>query len=371
MKIIQISPYFSQAGGSSWYCQQLSKHLAERGHEIHIITSRLDKKLPFKEERNGLHIKRYPCAGIFWGVNPITFIMHGLMKMNADVVHAHSYIFLTSNQVALNKKLTGLPFLLHLHGGIDFSIPTNNLSTSLKFHFKKIYDHTLGRWTIQLADTVASVSKIDLELAEKLWNLNSNKLQWIPNAIKIDDFTRNYNNSLNVIFIGRLEPWKGIEVFLEVAKLIKKKRDDVNFSIVGDGSLRNYVETTAHSLNGKIFGLVPHERIPNILSEASILVLPSYTEGLPTVCLEALAAEVPIVASNVGGISEVVLDGETGYLVPPANIQLFAEKVLRLLANENLRNRMGGRGRSLVEQFYTWRKVVEKTEKIYEKIGES
>ena len=186
----------------------------------------------------------------------------------------------------------------------------------------------------------------------------------------MDDFHRNYNNSLNVVFIGRLEPWKGIEVFLEVAKLIKKERGDVTFSIVGDGSLRNYVETTAHSLNGKVFGLVPHERIPNILSEASILVLPSYTEGLPTVCLEALAAEVPVVASNVGGTPEVVLDGETGYLIPPGNAHLCAEKVLRLLANENLRNKMGKRGRSLVEQFYTWNKIVEKTERIYELIGD-
>ncbi len=345
-------------------------HLAERGHEVHVITSRFNPKLPFKEERNGVHVKRYSCAGILWGVNPLTWIMPGLMKMKADVVHAHSYIFLTSNQVALNKKLTGLPFLLHLHGGIDSSVPPNNYSTSFKFKIKKLYDYTVGKWTINLADKVASVSKIDLKLAENLWNLNSKKLHWIPNAIKIDDFTKTDNNSLNVIYIGRLESWKGIEVFLEVAKLIKKERDDVNFYIVGDGSLRKYVETTASSFNGKIFGSIPHEKIPTLLSKASVLVLPSYTEGLPTVCLEALAAEVPVVASNVGGTPEVVLDGETGYLFPPGNAHLCAEKVLKLLADEPLRNKMGKRGRRLVEQFYTWNKVVNKTEKIYEKMIE-
>ena len=124
------------------------------------------------------------------------------------------------------------------------------------------------------------------------------------------------------------------------------------------------------SFNGIIFGLVPHEKIPTILSKTSVLVLPSYTEGLPTVCLEALASEVPIVASNVGGISEVVLDGETGYLVSQITPHLFAEKVLKLLANEPLRNKMGKRGRKLVEQFYNWNYVIEKTEKIYETIGE-
>jgi glycosyltransferase involved in cell wall biosynthesis len=370
LKIVQVSPFFSRIGGSTWYCQQLSIRLAERGHEVHVITSRFNDKLPFNEEKNGLHIKRYNCAGILWGINPLTFIMNGLMTMKADVVHAHSYIFLTSNQVALNKKLTGLPFLLHLHGGIDYSLPTKNLSTSIKFQVKKLYDYTVGRWTIQQADKVASVSKIDLKIAKNLWNLNSKNLHWIPNAIKIDDFSRNDNHSLNVTFIGRLESWKGIEVFLEIAKLIKKERDDVNIFIVGDGSLRKYVETTAFSFNGIIFGLVPHEKIPTILSKTSVLVLPSYTEGLPTVCLEALASEVPVVASNVGGISEVVLDGETGYLVSQITPHLFAEKVLKLLANEPLRNKMGKRGRKLVEQFYNWNYVVEKTEKIYETIGE-
>lgn len=167
MKIIQVNPYFEPyIGGSEWYCQQLSKHLAERGHEVHVLTSMLDKNAPFNEEKDGFHIHRYSCAGIIWKCNPATFIMHRLMKAKPDVIHAHSYIFLTSNQVALTKKLIGTPFLLHLHGGVDCASPTNDFSTRLKFHVKKkLYDSTFGKWTVQTADAVASVSKRDMKLA--------------------------------------------------------------------------------------------------------------------------------------------------------------------------------------------------------------
>jgi len=149
--------------------------------------------------------------------------------------------------------------------------------------------------------------------------------------------------------------------------LVRKERNDVNFWIVGDGSLREYVRNNGF---GKVeaLGQVPHAMIPDILTEASVLVLPSYMEGLPTVCLEALAAEVLVVASKVGGTPEVVINGETGYLFPPGNAGLCADRVLKLLSDDQLRRRMGRRGRGLV-QFYTWETAVEKIERMYEKIG--
>lgn len=376
MKILQVSafhPYVGGAfqlyvGGVEWYCHQLSKHLAVRGHEVHIITSKLDKNVPFNEEKDGFQIHWCPYAGIIWKSNPGTFIMHKLLKVKVDVIHAHSYIFFTSNQVALARKLHRVPFLLHLHGGVDFFLPTNELSTRLKFHLKKrLYDPTLGKWTVETADAVCSVSKRDIELAKNIWGLDRRRLHWVPNAVNIEEFNANKCDKLNVVFIGRLETWKGIYVFLKVAKLVEKKRDDVNFLVVGDGSLKEHVRNNVDN-HIRALGQVPHTMIREILSEATVLVLPSYMEGLPTVCLEALAAEVPVVASNVGGIPEVVIDGETGYLFPPGNADLCADRVLRLLSDEPLRRRMGRKGRRLILQFYTWQKVLEKVENIYERI---
>lgn len=371
MKIIQVNPYFyPHVGGSEWYCYQLSRHLAERGHEVHVFTSRLDKNIPVLEERDGFYIHRYYCPGIIWNTNPATFIMHDLIRAKADIIHAHSYIFLTSNQVALSKKFNDIPFLLHLHGTIASPALLNTASTNLLFQVKnRIYDQTIGKWTVEAANRLASVSKADIENATKLWDLDSNKTHWIPNAIDINLFNgNNHNDNLNVIFIGRLETPKGVHTFIEVAGIILGERDDVTFTIVGDGSLRNYVENNDFNGRIKVLGRVPHSQIPNILSNSSVLVLPSNSEGLPTVCLEALASEVPVVASGAGGTSEIVIEKETGFLIPIGNSKTFVNRIMNLLDDEKSRRKMGRNGRRLVEKYYTWDKVVEKTEKIYKLI---
>jgi glycosyltransferase involved in cell wall biosynthesis len=294
------------------------------------------------------------------------------MTTRADIVHAHSHIFLTSNQVAVAKKLNGLPFLLHLHGGIDCFPPPNNSSLRIKFHLKnKLYDPIIGKWTIQAADAVASVSKKEIIRIKQIWGLDNKAFYWIPNAIDPNKFNLEFtHNHLNVTFIGRLEVWKGIQIFLEAAKLIIKERDDIHFIIVGDGSLRSHVNAVSSTLKGKmtVLGQVPHTAIPKILADSSVLVLPSYVEGVPTVCLEALASKVPVVASNIGGIPEVVQNGKTGYLFSPGEVSLCADRILKLIINERLRKKMGKQGRSLIEKFYTWQRVVDKVEKVYEKI---
>lgn len=262
--------------------------------------------------------------------------------------------------------------MLHLHGGVDFSAVGYGVSSYLSL-MKKLYDPTLGKWTVRTADVVGSVSKRDLEFARELWNVETGRLCWLPNAVNPEVFYRNQSGEdLKVVFIGRLEAWKGIQVFLDVAEAICRERDDVDFLVVGNGNLRNHVESQCkHSCGNriKVLGQVPNDEIATILSRASVLVLPSYVEGLPTVCLEALASEVPVVASDVGGVSEVIIDGETGYLFPPGDVKECFEKIKRLLADERLRTRMGRKGRSLVNRFYTWTKVVNKIEGIYRSIA--
>jgi len=369
MKIVQIVHSFPpRYEGIGNYCYQLSKHLAERGHQVDVFTSRLHNNLPVEEFIDGFTIHRCPYFGKI-STNRITFILNKLLNIKADIIHAHSYIFLTSNQAALAKKINQQPLLLHLHGGVKVIPNQGSLLNRLQFNsIKNIYDQTIGKWTIQAANKIASVSKIDIELARELWNIDSNKIDWLPNAIDINSFDgNNHNDNLNVVFIGRLETWKGVHTFIEVASNILEERDDVTFTVVGDGSLRNQVENNGYTSRINVLGCVPHNQIPKILSNASILALPSYMEGLPTVCLEALASEIPVVASDVGGTSEIVIEKETGFLAPPGNAKIFAYRIMTLLDDEKLRKKMGRNGRKLIEKHYTWDKVVEKTEKLYRK----
>jgi len=376
MKIFQINARYT--GGSNRYCYELSKRLAERGHEVHMITSKL-RKNDISRKVEGVHFHYCPSLGTIWNVNPLTIILHKLLKEDFDVVHAHSYIYLTSNQAALAKRLRGYPLLIHLHGGIDVTpLSSSHYSTWMKLNIKRsIYDRTIGKWTLKTADVIASVSKRDMKLAKETFGVDDDRLYWVPNAVDDDSFHPNSNDpnndKKNVTFIGTLEPWKGVHLFLEVAKLLLRVQNDINFVIAGEGSLLEYVKEESNSgvLRGHVdvLGQVPHGEVPKILSETSVLVVPSYMEGLPTVCLEAMASQVPVVASNIGGIPEIVINGETGYLFPPGDIKESFQKALELLSGEDLRRKMGCAGRELVTKYYSWSNVTEKIEKIYEKIA--
>ena len=374
MKIIQVAHSFPpRYEGIGNYCYQLSKYLAQRGHQVEVYTSRLHSSLPEYETKDGFTIHRCPYLGVI-GTNRLTLILHKILRTEADIIHAHSYIFLTSNQTALAKKIKRRPFLLHLHGGMEL-FPSRNFSTNLFFQVKNtVYDRTVGRWTIKSADAIASVSRRDIEIAQRLFHIDESTFYWVPNAVDMDMFGRCNSDSdgLNVVFIGKLEFKKGIDVLIGVMNRVLKERSDAVFTIVGQGSLQRQVERAAKTFpkRVRVLGQVPHEKIPDVLSDATVLLLPSYSEGLPTVCLEALACGIPVVASDLGGVPEVVIDGQTGYLFPPGNMKLCAEKVLRLLDNKQTKGRMRQNCRHFVEQFYSWGKVVKKVEKIYEKIGE-
>jgi glycosyltransferase involved in cell wall biosynthesis len=126
----------------------------------------------------------------------------------------------------------------------------------------------------------------------------------------------------------------------------------------------------SRDLDGHIsfLGEVGHSRIPDLMRETSVLVLPSFIEGLSTVCLEALACGIPVVASDTGGTSEIIREGETGYLCPSADLDRFADRVIRLLRDPELRARLGRNGRALVEHQYSWTRVAEMTERLYERL---
>jgi len=97
-----------------------------------------------------------------------------------------------------------------------------------------------------------------------------------------------------------------------------------------------------------------------------VLLLPSFIEGLPTSCLEALASGTAVVASDTGGTSEIIQDGQTGFLCPRGDLDAFADRVVLLLRDPELARRMGRNGRALVEHLYSWTRVAEVTERLYE-----
>jgi glycosyltransferase involved in cell wall biosynthesis len=315
-----------------------------------------------------------PALGVAFGVNPMVYVLPDLLRSDADVIHAHSYIYTTSNQAAIAARIRRRPFVLHMHGATYFRHGIADRKTSSALFLKeKLYDKTIGRWTIGCADAIAAVSAFDMQQCRQTFDVSPDRLHLIPNAVDVEIFhppVGDGDRPPTVTFLGRLEQWKGANSFIQIARKVLHEVPEATFQMVGDGPLRHKLMMDARDLNGNIrfLGEVDHDRTPELLRQSSLLLLPSFIEGLPTSCLEALASGTAVVASDTGGVSEIIHDGETGFLCPRGNLDAFADRVVLLLRNPDLASRLGRNGRALVEDLYSWTRVAEVTERLYDSL---
>ena len=155
---------------------------------------------------------------------------------------------------------------------------------------------------------------------------------------------------------GRFSPEKGFAVFIEAAAMVARQRPEAGFVLFGDGPLRGELERliAARGLNGK-FGLAGFRNdLSSFLPNLDVNVMSSYTEGLPVVLLEASAAGIPTVATAVGGIPEVLDDGQSGYLVPAGDAAALADRIIALVDNEVQRQAMGEFARARVRRDFSF-----------------
>lgn len=168
-------------------------------------------------------------------------------------------------------------------------------------------------------------------------------------------------------FIGRLCEERGAIEFARAIPKVLSEKGEVTFLIGGDGHLRNSIEKYLNKkqLNQKteVSGWISHERLPEYLNELKLLVLPSYTEGLPNIMLEAMACGTPVLATAVGGIPDIIQDGYTGFLMRDNSPQCIAENVIRALEDPNLEC-VANNARALVEREFTYENALERYRRI-------
>jgi glycosyltransferase involved in cell wall biosynthesis len=170
---------------------------------------------------------------------------------------------------------------------------------------------------------------------------------------------------------GRLSPEKGFGMLVDAARLVRRANPAVAFALYGDGRLREALlrQVSRHDLEGS-FILRGHTRdLDTIFPCFDLFVLPSYTEGLPNVALEACAAGVPVVATAVGGTPEVVEDGVNGLLVPPGDAAALARRILDLADSDSLRAGMSRAGRQVVQTRFTFEEQARQYQELFEELG--
>lgn len=191
---------------------------------------------------------------------------------------------------------------------------------------------------------------------------------------KIFTVTTPLNDRPSLIgYIGRLSEEKGVQHFAEALPTILGGQQNLRVIIGGDGQL---MDTIGASLQMKSIaarvdlpGWIDHDDLPRYLNKLRLLVLPSYTEGLPNIMLEAMACGTPVLATPVGAIPDVIIDGKTGFIMESNSPECIAENVMRALEHPDLEG-VAQRARTLVEREFTFERAVERWSKVLVKVGD-
>lgn len=390
MKRIRVAVFNTQPphlynGGVERRIVEVGKRLSETIDTVVYSGTKAGFKKPARV--NGVAI--VPCFStdkIFpvdnWFFNRTLFRF--CSKIKADIYEAHTvsgYGFLKG----ITEEVRTKPFIQTIHG-----VLADEYLKSFKEHpfnprmrlsrFFLSYLSRIEMETAEYATLVVTVSKYSFKRIVQLYNVDKNKIRIVPNGVDINRFkpekpSKSFKRNLGmkggescILFVGNLVPRKGLHLLIKSAKQIIKENKNVKFVIVGEGPLRNslikYAKENKVSENFIFLGKVHDEVLPKLYNCSDIVVLPSLQEGLGITLLEAQAAAKPVVASKVGGTSDIVLNGETGFLVYP-DIYEIAEAILKLLSDEDLRNLMGSNGRKLVCEKFSWKKCAEKMLNVY------
>ncbi|VAX38257.1 hypothetical protein MNBD_UNCLBAC01-2034 [hydrothermal vent metagenome] len=304
--------------------------------------------------------------GIFSYSNPFNILKLAkfFKDFQPDIIHSHTYFSNTISRLA--AKLAGVPtMVVHVH-----SIYSQYTARHLWV------ERFLSRWTTKVISCSDAVRQFVLQ-KEKI---NPSLTTTIPNGVDVQKFSNIEDNSslrheLNIksddivlTTIASLTPQKGHRYFLEALTEIIKINQNVKYFLIGDGPLRKELEEYVEKLGlGKYvqFLGIRHD-VPLLLKISNIFILPSLREGLPLVIIEAMASGLPVIATDVGGTSEVVKEGVTGLLVPAKDVQKLIDAVVTLFNNPVDVKVMGEQGRKRAVKYFSQDIMLKQIEKIYQ-----
>ena len=396
MKVL-ITSYFSPGkGGAEESTYLIAKGLKELGNHVVIASS---------ENYNGIKTYYLKPKTLFrawqWSIQAkllASFLIKVIKKEKIDLIHSQEKIT-TLGSILAGKK-SKIPVVTHFRD-YWFVCPKStcltlnykncsvcNYKKMLKYcHESKFLWYTY-KWSF-IKSSWKLLKKSDVKIAvsnfmkEKLKLIGiTENVKILPNPIDINLFENIDDDSVKKIyglkgivitFLGTLSYQKGITILMKLIPRILKKKKDVHFLIVGDGPLKTLFQTfiKTKNLNNSVTftGRLHSQWIPKIYAASDIILFPSiWQEPFGRITIEAMAAGKPIIASNVGGIVDVLEDGKFGFLVNPFNLKQWEERIIELIENEDLRLKMGRMGRRVARKKYRKEVIVKKLMKIYEEI---
>ncbi|MGC8935052.1 MAG: glycosyltransferase family 4 protein [Thermoproteota archaeon] len=399
LSILMLPPAdMSYHGGSVIHTTHLAQELSKLGHEVHLIyrkgsvkgvishkvNVRINHPVVFIKATHNSHA--YEPASVEDLADGIRLYVKKSLEIakikKIDIIHTQhlGFNFLAGIQI---KWLVGGALIATSHG-IEVDLIQNP-----NYHPQTAFDVNLARRLVQTcvyADHIISVSSFITKKFHEKFTIPYDKISTIPNGVDTNMFNPRVNgNKVRsryristtdklIMFAGRLAYEKGLDTLIEAVSIVRKSISNIKLMLVGSADPPEMKERLATLAKEKGIGdvtvftdFIPHDKMPYYYAAADVCALPSRAEAFGISALEAMATGKPVVASEVGGIPEVVKNGLTGKLVKPESPKELADALLELLSDEQKIRKIGYNARRVAENEFSWEVIAKKTEEIYRK----
>jgi glycosyltransferase involved in cell wall biosynthesis len=370
-------------GGVGIYTLEMSRLLARNGHNVFVITSAVEFECEYIDK--GVRVFR---------VKPKRSWSLGLVRHKAKgFIERLEYSLAVSKKIAEIHKRFKIDvvescearaegfwyFFLHrrpklvvkLHTPESIVFKLDNIDKNIDFKLIEI----LENWWIERADRIVGLTDAVIDLTRKYFNISRNHFPKVANPVDIDCFKPQVKKEKDrekvILYAGRLEFRKGVHVLAKAIPFVLKEIPEAKFIFIGsDCGMKHYILRKIIEFNcGDSVVLkeeISRENLVNYYQNSSACVIPSLWENHPYVCLEAMSCGIPVIASRVAGLAEIIKDRETGILLQPGSFKELSRRIIELLKDEKLRHAIGTNARKCMELNYTPGKIMKQTLDIYE-----
>lgn len=381
------------------YVHDINRHLVRRGHSVTVVTPG-DPSLAREDTFDGVKIVRFPMelpADLTYGrvaQSRVTWlgrfarlavmanyleaqhraILAEAREGKADVIHAH-WAIPTGPAAVLAARKLGIPSIITMHGGDVYVNPEQGYDFPTRWYVRPAL-----RWTLRHAGALTAITEDCRQHALRA-GAPADRIRLVFNGTDLRRFSPDENGDRrsprfgpNMIFACRqLFPRKGIRFLLEAAAQLKPRFPDLKIVLAGDGFERPELVRLTEDLglgpDVTFLGWVPNSELPPYYRAAALSVIPSLEEGFGIPAAEAMGCEIAVVASDAGGLPEVVEDGVTGLVVPRGDATALAQAIGSLLDDPERRRLMGQAGRARALRLFDWDRSAEQFEQLYREVA--
>jgi D-inositol-3-phosphate glycosyltransferase len=381
---------YRETGGMNVYVRELSREMGRRGHAIDVFTRRAEPDAPAvvspSENVRVVHLRAGPEGGegkrqLYGHLREFEREMLAFQQAEGveyDLIHSHYWL---SGLLGLRlRERWDVPLVNMFH-------TLGELKRRASGGDEPAIRDEVERRVAREADAIVCASDHERHALIEIYGVDAERIALVPCGVDLARFrpldkemarrSLGLNGEKMILFVGRMEPLKGLDVLLGAAARLDEEPAFKLVVVGGDGNgtgadeaqhLRRLSACLGISDRVSFTGPVGHDRLPLYYNAADVCVVPSHYESFCLVALEAMACGTPVVASRVGGLTATVRDGETGYLIGRQSPEPFAERVAALLADEELRQSFGRTASEAVTGF-GWDRIADAIERLYDEVA--